>query len=187
MSSSDPIIEIVAKMNYGEHSAAVVDELHLREIVCSFVEYGIDNNRCNVLLISKNEEPKYKEFLVRCGIAVDGFVDSKLAIFVTHDELLRKTNKSSFEAIVERLHNIRKLPETDHRSGLNILSTFAGSLCKQGKYDDCLMIEKCWHELIPKFPMPMTVLHLYEHKIPARVEKDLHRYHNHVVLAVPAF
>jgi len=187
MASSDPIIEIVARMNYGEHSAAVVDELHLREIVCSFVEYGIDSNRCNVLLISKDDEPRYKEFLSRCGIHVNEFTNSRLIIFVTHDELHRKANKSLIEAIVERLHDIKKLVESDDRSGLNILSTFAGSLCKRGKYDDCIMTEKGWHELIPKFPMPMTVLHLYEHKIPAHVEKYLHQYHNHVVLAVPAF
>jgi hypothetical protein len=187
MSSSDPIIEVVAKMSYGEHSAAVVDELHLREIVCSFVEYGIDNNRCNVLLISRDEEPKYKKFLVRRDIDVDGFMNSKLIIFVPHNDFGFKASKSSFEAIVERLRHIRKLAESEDRSGLNILSTFAGSLCKKGKYDDCLSIEKAWHELIPKFPMPMTVLHLYEHKIPAHVEKHLHQYHNHVVLAVPAF
>ncbi len=187
MLGSDPIIELVAKMNYGEHSAAVVDELHMRKIVCSFVEYGIDNNRCNALLISKDEEMKYREFLETCDIDVNGFSNSKLIVFIAHDELRRKANKSSFEAIVERLHHIRKLAESEGRGGLNILSTFAGSLCKQGKYDDCLNTEKGWHELIPQFPMPMTVLHLYEHKIPAHVEKHLHQYHNHVVLAVPAF
>lgn len=187
MLGSDPIIELVAKMNYGEHSAALVDELHLRKIVSSFVEYGIDNNRCNVLLVSQNEEMKYREYLERCDIDVDAFINSKLIMFITHDDLLRKTNKSSFEAIVEILHHIRKLAESDDRSGLNILSTFAGSLCKEGKYDDCLNTEKGWHEIIPEFPMPMTVLHLYEHKIPAHVEKHLHQYHNHVVLAVPAF
>lgn len=178
--------EVLAKMDYGDHRAAIVDERHLKEIVCNFVKHGIESNRINVLLVLDDEESDFMELLVSGGVDVHALVKSEAIIIIKHDELYRNVKTDSFEPIREKLLYSRKLAKRNGKSGLNIASTFANSLCKQGKYDDCLTIEKYWHDLIPKFSIPLAVLHFYEHPIPAKVEKRLIDYHNNGIVEIPA-
>jgi hypothetical protein len=157
----------------------------LPSIIAAFLQRGVQNNCVNVLAISEDEKRRLVSFLkssqkLHHGKNTTGLLDEHV-IIVTHDELygdLDSISSMSFQPFMDILNQARQLAIQKQMSGLNVVGTVAGSLFSNGHYEECLQIENTWHETVYQFPMPITVMCLYEKPIDEPHQTPLLRCHN---------
>jgi hypothetical protein len=159
------------------HLAVLVnEELQLKKLVRRFVKNGLKDNRLNVLIVSKDEEPKYMGFLK------DIRMKSEDIEILLHEELYSDTRiGSSFKPILKRLISVKELVRKRRKSGLQIIGTIVGNLYQQKKYSDCFKIEKHWQELIPRFDMPIVALCPYKSVLPPELRMPLMECHDGII------
>jgi len=159
------------------HLAVLVnEELQLKKLVRRFVKNGLKDNRLNVLIVSRDEEPKYMGFLK--GIRMEsGDIEILL-----HEELYSDTSiGSSFKPILNGLVSVKKLARKRRKSGLQIIGTIVGNLYQHKRYSDCFKVEKHWQELIPRFDMPIVALCPYKSVVPPELRMRLVECHDGII------
>lgn len=152
----------------------------LEKIIYEFIIRGIKNNQINLLCISKEEEKEWRYALQR-NIDLDDMIASQDLIILTHDKIYETVPfGSSFDPLLVHLDNCKKLLKSKEKSGLNIIGTIAGNLLLQQRTNDCINIEKTWHQTIRSSDVPITLLCPYECAIHGAVEARLRKFHDHV-------
>jgi hypothetical protein len=72
------------------------------------------------------------------------------------------------------------LAQQESKKGLNLLSSLAGKLIEQGRYNDAIGLEHTVTEAVKTFEIPVTILCLYS-SIPADLEDRLSEYHDIII------
>ncbi len=169
----DDCVEIMRKTQEGDHFIVnYTDKDKLSNLLVSFLEFGAQKNCLNVLIISEDEKQRLQSFLsssngVRHEKSMMNFRD-KNTLVVTHGDLygdLDAASSFSLQPFMEGLNRVRELAIQTKMSGLNIAGTLAGALYCKGKFEQCLQIEEQGHEALHQFPMPSTVICLYERPV----------------------
>ena len=170
----------ILNMKDGEHLAIVLKkETDLEKIVINFVKRGIKNNQLNVLAIFREDEAKYKKFFSKNGIDLKTLKESGDIVFVFFDDLFKgKSLGSTFDPILEALHDASDIAKKNGNSGLNIIGTLAGKLHSLENYEGCYYIERHWHRLLPNFGIPITLLCPYNDPISTSSTISLRECHN---------
>ena len=159
------------------HLAVLVnEELQLKKLVRRFVTMGLNNNCLNVLIVSRDEEPRYKGFLKGIGM------ESGDLEILLHEELYPDTRiGSSFKPILNALNSVKELARKQRKSGLQIIGTIVGNLYQQKRYSDCFKREKRWQKLIPQFDMPIVALCPYKSVVPPKLHMRLIECHDGII------
>ena len=171
-----------------DHFAVILnEESHLEKIVCGSVRRGITHNEMNTLMIWKEEQPKWLEFLHKDGINVDSLMDSQDIKIALNDEFYRDylINPSS-DILSSKLGFLRELVRKRGKTGLNIIGTLSGKIAAKGNYTDPINIEKYANEIILGFDIPVSVLCFYE-SLPPNIRAEILQYHNRGILESQEF
>jgi hypothetical protein len=132
--------------------------VHRDQMVYSFVMRGISKNQLNVLVVNLQERRMIENLLFDCGVDLDSLIQSGRLVFFGHDELYGDNLGSSFDPVKRRLTRALDAIRSQGLAGMNIIGTIAGNLAQGKRYSRCAMIEQSWHEIIPAFPVPITLL-----------------------------
>jgi hypothetical protein len=163
----------------GDHPVFTYgNQLELAEVICSFVDRGLNQNEINVFFITKKQAERYLGYLKESGIEADKLLASDDIIIEPIDELLEQDRVVVItDAVRERLYAISELARKNGRRGLNIVGEIAGTFAARGRYEDCVLVEMFWHALIPNFKPPITLICPYE-SIAAVLIGPLEELHN---------
>lgn len=151
--------DAMLSMKDRDHIACCyMSRVHHDQMVYSFVMRGIASNQLNILVVNSQERRRLENLLFDCGVDLDSLVRSgRLAVF-GHDELYGDNLGSSFEPVRKQLTRALDTVRSQGLAGMNIIGTIAGNLAVKKQYRRCALIEKSWHEIIPTFPVPITLL-----------------------------
>lgn len=162
--------DMLLKMQNRDHVACCfTSRVHHDLLVYSFMLRGLRNNQLNVLVVNSQEKRKLELLLSGCGIDVASLVKSGRLVIMLHEELYGDDLGSSFEPVRKQLIKAQKLAKK--MSGMNVIGTIAGNLAIRRQYERCAQIEKAWHELIPEFSVPITLLCPYPASTVTRAAK----------------
>ena len=103
----------------------------------AFRKRGIDYNQINVLIIFRREEKKFLATLDKIP-NINSLFNSQELIIIQHDESFLNDGSFSVEPVVKSLHRLTELVKEKSKTGLNVLSSLAGQLIEQGRYDDAV-------------------------------------------------
>lgn len=166
----DVILEKIANIENYDHLAFTVhnnDDFgkHLTE----FILQGLKTNFLNVLILSERDAQKYVNLLQDNGVNAFDLINSQDIVILSHEEIYGKKDFGEINPIVQHISKITSIAKSKKKSGLNVLGTIAGTLAIAGKHSQCIKLEKTWHELIPKFEIPIRVVCPYHPPISSEV------------------
>jgi len=164
LNEPETILEKISKMENHDHLAfEFSDHDELSEYISEFMMLGMRKNCINVLVISKEEVSDYLSRLIANGINVGDLMNSEDLVVCTHDEIYQDVKiGSSFEPVLGYLNKLHDLVKRKKKSGLCIVGTIAGNLENDGNHEECIKIERSWHEIIPKFEIPIRLICPYQ-------------------------
>jgi hypothetical protein len=171
---NDAILEKITKMQNYDHLAFTIhnnDDFgsHLSE----FIMQGLRMNLLNVMIVSEREAKKYVELLRQNGINAIDLINSQDIIILSHEEIFGKAKFGTIEPILKRVDKLTSIVKAKKKSGMNIIGTIADTLACTGQHDQCLKLEKVWHESIPKFEVPIRVVCPYHTPISSEIIDSL--------------
>ena len=163
----------------GDHPAFTYGSLiELAEVISSFVDRGLNQNKINVLFITRKQAERYIGYLKESGFEADKLLDSQDIIIEPIDELLLQDQVGAVtDHVRERLQALAGLARRNRKRGLNIVGEIAGTFAALGRYEDCVLVEVFWHAIIPNFTLPITLICPYE-SIPAVLMEPLQELHD---------
>ena len=181
------ILEKISKMENRDHLAfEFSDNDELGEYISEFMMLGMRKNCLNILVISKEEIDEYHNMLISNGISVKDLVHSEDLIVCSHDEIYQDRKiGSSFDPVIGYLEKVHQLAIKKKKSGLCIVGTIAGNLENNNNHTDCIKIERAWHEIIPKYEMPIRLICPYKSLSDIKTIESLVLTHNNGLIRHP--
>jgi hypothetical protein len=163
----------------GDHPVFTYgNQLELAEVICSFVDRGLNQNEINVLFITRRQAQNYIGYLKEAGFEADKLLASGDIVIEPIDELLLQERVGAMTDYVrERLQSNSELARKNRKRGLNIVGEIAGTFAARGRYEDCVLVETFWHTVIPNFKPPITLICPYE-SVPSVLRGPLEELHN---------
>jgi hypothetical protein len=180
------VIAILHNVQDGDHfTMSYTNKDKFPSLLITFLQRRSQENCLNVLIISEDEKRRLQSFLDSSkgdhnDKSTTDFIDNNTLI-VTHSELygdLDSVSSFSLQPFMDGLNQAREIAIQKQMSGLNIVGTLAGALYSKGRFEECLQIEEQGHQALRQFPMPITVMCLYEKPIDEPHQTPLLRCHN---------
>lgn len=187
LNEPETILEKISKMQKHDHLAfEFSDHDELSEYISEFMMLGMRKNCINVLVISKEELSDYLNRLIANGINVNDLMNSEDLVVCTHDEIYQDVKiGSSFEPVLGYLNKLHDLVKKKKKSGLCIVGTIAGNLENNGNHEEGIKIENSWHEIIPKFEIPIRLICPYQSLTDSETIQSLVLCHNEGLIRHP--
>lgn len=171
---SDVILEKIAEMqNYDHLAFAVRNNNDFGNHLSEFIMQGLKMNLLNVMIVSEREAQKYVELLKQNGINALDLINSQDIIILSHEEIFGKVKFGTIEPILKRVGKLTSIVKAKKKSGMNVIGTIAGTLASTGQHEQCIKLEKIWHESIPKFEVPIRVVCPYHTPISSEIVDSL--------------
>jgi signal transduction histidine kinase len=168
-------------MDRDHLAVSYANQSQLASEISDFVKRGMNRNQINILLVTGAEAERYVSFLRESGTDVDKLLDSRDLVIEQIDALLEKGQPIALtkEWVTRKVIAFADTARARRKTGLNILGNIAGNLVKQGRYDECLSLERFWHEFISRSETPITLLCPYD-AVPEEVQLPLQEAHTTV-------
>lgn len=150
-------VAILSTAQDGDHfTMSYAGKEEFSNLLVTFLQRGTQNNCLNVLIISEDEKRRLGSFLNSFRECRDKSEAGSMpddTVIMTHaelygDELDSASLPLSFQPIMNGMAQARQLAIQKQKSGLNVVGTVAGRLFSMGRFDECLQIERLWHETI---------------------------------------
>lgn len=168
------ILEKIKAMQNHDHLAfTVYDEDDFGGQLSEFIIRGLGMNLLNIMIVSEKEAKKYVELLKQNGISAHELINSQDIIILSHEEIFGKAKFGTVEPILNQVSKLIDIVKIKKKSGMNVIGTIAGTLAHIGQHDQCLKLEKIWHESIPKFEVPIRVVCPYHTPIHSEILDSL--------------
>lgn len=179
-SNLDSIEDLVLDIKDRDHFILTCEnDRQLEEILRSFLHRGIKFNAINILNILKEEESRFLRALSKCELDIDKMFNSYDIMIVWADDCFHD-QKFFVEPFVKSIEQAKDIAKKRQKSGLNVLSTTAGTLVKKGRVEDAIVDEHQAHKLVRSYEIPLTLVCVYPF-IPDSVLEQLSEYHDIVI------
>lgn len=166
------ILEKIKTMQNHDHLAFTVYNDDFGGQLSEFIIRGLGMNLLNIMIVYEKEAKKYVE-LKQNGISAHELINSQDIIILSHEEVFGKAEFGTVEPILNQVSKLVDIVKTKKKSGMNVIGTIAGTLASTGQHDQCLKLEKIWHESIPKFEVPIRVVCPYHTPIHSEIIDSL--------------
>lgn len=168
------ILEKISDMENYDHLAFTIhNDEDFGVQLTEFVLQGLKMNFLNVLSLSERDAQKYVQILQENGINAFDLINSEDLVILSHEEIFDKANFGEIKPILKKMNKVTSLAKSKKKSGINVLGTIAGTLAITGKHNECISLEKVWHESIPKFEIPIRVVCPYYPQVAPEIVDSL--------------
>jgi hypothetical protein len=176
------VTQRVIELKDGDHLAfTFAGDLELAEVIPAFVDKGLNQNHLNIFLVTRKQAEIYTGYLKDSGIDADKLIASEDILFEPIDELIQEEHvKVITDSLTRKLQSAGALASRKGRRGLNILGEIAGTFAAMGRYEDCVLVEMFWHNTMPTFKPPITLICPYA-SIPTVLKGPMKELHNSMI------
>ena len=138
----------------------------LSQLICNFIQKGIQKNMLNLLIIQKKYEPYYISMFEDYNFTKLDNIKEEIEIIYSDNLFENMSFGESYSPIITALDIASDLAKAKKKSGLNIIGTIAHDLLLNSEEKKCFRIEEGWKRIIPHYSPPIQLL--CPHKIPVK-------------------
>ena len=142
------------------------DKKELSQLICNFIQKGIQKNMLNLLIIQKKYEPYYISMFEDYNFTKSDNIKEEIEIIYSDNLFENMSFGESYSPIITALDIASDLAKAKKKSGLNIIGTIAHDLLVNNEEKKCFRIEEGWKRIIPHYSPPIQLL--CPHKIPVK-------------------